>query len=47
MPVTLNEPLSMLQKFVEVMENEDMLRMACQQDDPAKRMLYILAFNIG
>ena len=34
MPVTLNEPLSMLQKFVEFMENEDMLRMACQQEDP-------------
>lgn len=47
MPVILNEPVSMLQKLMEFMEYEDLLKQAAKQEDPVMRFLYVIAFNIS
>ena len=47
MPVSFNEPLSMLQKTSEFMEYEDYLVRANREPDPAMRFVYVIAFNIA
>lgn len=38
MPVTLNEPLSFLQRVCEYMEYAEILNQAAKEEDPADRM---------
>lgn len=42
MPVVFNEPLSFLQRMAEYMEYSHLLRLASEQEDPAKRMQYVI-----
>ena len=44
MPVFFNEPLSFLQRVSEVMENEELLRIAARTEEPHLRMCYITGF---
>ncbi len=46
-PVEFNEPISMLQKISEIMEYEEFLVKANNEQDPQKRYLYIIAFSIA
>ena len=47
LPVTVYEPLTYLQKLAEEMMFEELLLQAHQSDDPAKRMLYVVAFALS
>ncbi|XP_070570734.1 oxysterol-binding protein-related protein 6-like isoform X2 [Ptychodera flava] len=47
MPVTLNEPLSMLQRLCEEMEYSDLLDKACVSEDPHNRMVLVAAFAVS
>ncbi len=44
-PVYFNEPISMLQKVAEVMENEQLLCAANRQLDSLRRIAYVAVFN--
>ena len=46
-PVYFNEPISMLQKVAEMMNNEKIIEMAAYQSDPLLRMWYLAAFNVA
>jgi hypothetical protein len=46
-PVYFNEPLSMLQKFAEVMEYQDLLVKANSVEDEALRLIYVAVFILG
>ena len=39
-----NEPLSMLQRMLEVMKNEDLMDQAVMQKDSMLRLIYVAAF---
>lgn len=45
LPIILNEPVTMLQKFCEMMENHDVLERAAQESSSAMRAALILVFN--
>ncbi|KKK24508.1 hypothetical protein ARAM_002361 [Aspergillus rambellii] len=47
MPVSSNEPLSLLQRAAEVMEYSSLLDRAVQTTDPVERLLYITAFALS
>ncbi|KAL8587462.1 hypothetical protein ACOMHN_062195 [Nucella lapillus] len=47
MPVTLNEPLSMLQRLCEELEYSELLDKAAEYDDPFERMIYMAAFAVS
>ncbi|KAK0067140.1 oxysterol-binding protein-related protein 6 [Biomphalaria pfeifferi] len=47
MPVTLNEPLSMLQRLCEELEYSELLDKAAEYDDPLERMIYVAAFAVS
>ncbi|XP_060579182.1 LOW QUALITY PROTEIN: oxysterol-binding protein-related protein 6-like [Ruditapes philippinarum] len=47
MPVTLNEPLSMLQRLCEELEYSDLIDKATEYNDPYERMIYIAAFAVS
>ncbi|GFR94094.1 oxysterol-binding protein [Elysia marginata] len=47
MPVTLNEPLSMLQRLCEELEYSELLDKAAEYDDPYERMIYVAAFAVS
>merc|ERR1719337_841133 len=47
MPVTLNEPLSTLQRLCEELEYSDLLNTAATASDPVERMTYVAAFAIS
>lgn len=47
MPVTLNEPLSMLQRLCEEMEYSELLDRAAENQDPYQRMICIAAFAVS
>ncbi|ESP01675.1 hypothetical protein LOTGIDRAFT_139282, partial [Lottia gigantea] len=47
MPVTLNEPLSSLQRLCEELEYSDLLDKASEYDDPYERMIYVAAFAVS
>ncbi len=47
MPVTLNEPLSMLQKLCENFQYADLLNKAAKDPNPYMRLAYVACFNIG
>ncbi|KAF4548726.1 putative oxysterol-binding protein 1 [Elsinoe fawcettii] len=47
MPVTANEPLSLLQRLAEPLENAPLLTLASSASSPTDRLLYITAFAIG
>lgn len=46
-PVQFNEPLSMLQKFAESMEYEDLLVRANKEQDPYIRCMLVAAFGVS
>ncbi|XP_035826525.1 oxysterol-binding protein-related protein 6 [Aplysia californica] len=47
MPVTLNEPLSMLQRLCEELEYSELLDKAADYDDPYERMIYVAAYAVS
>lgn len=47
LPVTFNEPLTMLQKIAEELEYFDLLSLAVQATDPVQRMCYVAAFAVS
>jgi hypothetical protein len=47
MPVSANEPLSLLQRSAEILEYCDLLNTAADQNDPTKRLLYVAAFAVS
>jgi len=47
MPVTLNEPLNMLQRLCEELEYSELLDKAAELSDPFERMVYIAAFTVS
>lgn len=47
MPVTLNEPLSMLQKLCEKFQYADLLNKAAKEPNPHLRLAYVATFNIA
>ncbi|KAL3855883.1 hypothetical protein ACJMK2_015080 [Sinanodonta woodiana] len=47
MPVTLNEPLGMLQRLCEELEYSELLDKATEFDDPFERMVYVAAFAVS
>ena len=47
MPVTLNEPLSALQRLCEELEYSDLLDRAALTSDPLERMTWVAAFAIS
>ncbi|XP_063237836.1 oxysterol-binding protein-related protein 6-like isoform X2 [Bacillus rossius redtenbacheri] len=47
MPVTLNEPLNMLQRMCEELEYSELLDKAAELDDPYERMVYVAAFAVS
>lgn len=47
MPVTINEPLNMLQRLCEELEYSDLLDKAASMEDPVDRMLCIAAFAVS
>jgi hypothetical protein len=46
-PVTINEPLSMLQKGCEQLYYSDMLKNADNAKDPVERMAYVVALVVS
>jgi hypothetical protein len=46
-PVTFNEPISMLQKVAEIMEYQDLLIKANQQQDSIMRLAYVAAIRVA
>lgn len=47
MPVSANEPLSLLQRVAEQLEYCNLLNTAADQKDPTKRLLYVAAFAVS
>ncbi|TFK57419.1 hypothetical protein OE88DRAFT_1651128 [Heliocybe sulcata] len=47
LPVTFNEPLTLLQRAAEEMEYYDLLRQAAETSDPVERMCYVAAFAVS
>ncbi|XP_054091107.1 oxysterol-binding protein-related protein 2 isoform X2 [Zeugodacus cucurbitae] len=47
MPVTLNEPLSFLQRICEYMEYAEILNQAAEEEDPADRMKHVATFAVS
>ncbi|KAI0374348.1 hypothetical protein BV20DRAFT_961492 [Pilatotrama ljubarskyi] len=47
LPVTFNEPLTMLQKAAEELEYHDLLSRAAQSQDPVERICYVAAFAVS
>lgn len=47
MPVTINEPLNVLQRLCEELEYCELLETAAASTDPCRRMLYIAAFAVS
>ena len=47
MPVTLNEPLSVLQRLCEELEYSDLLDKAAESSEPVERMTYVAAFAVS
>ncbi|KAI2697334.1 hypothetical protein CBS147332_8808 [Penicillium roqueforti] len=47
MPVSANEPISLLQRAAEVMEYSNLLDQATKSTDPIERLMYITAFAIS
>ncbi|KAK2189996.1 hypothetical protein NP493_89g01015 [Ridgeia piscesae] len=47
MPVTLNEPLNMLQRLCEELEYSELLDKAAETDDPYQRMVLVAAFSVS
>ncbi|XP_053205634.1 oxysterol-binding protein-related protein 7-like isoform X2 [Panonychus citri] len=47
MPVTLNEPLNVLQRLCEELEYSELLDEAAAIDDPCEQMLYVAAFAVS
>lgn len=47
MPVTINEPLNVLQRLCEELEYCELLEAAAASTDPCRRMLYIAAFAVS
>lgn len=47
MPITLNEPLSMLQRLCEELEYCELIEKAVDLEDPYERMIYIAAFAVS
>ncbi|KAJ8320036.1 hypothetical protein KUTeg_001623 [Tegillarca granosa] len=47
MPVTLNEPLSALQRLCEELEYSELIDKAAEFDDPYERMVYVAAFAVS
>ncbi|QSZ31776.1 hypothetical protein DSL72_001345 [Monilinia vaccinii-corymbosi] len=47
MPVSANEPLSLLQRVAEQLEYCNLLNTAADQKDPIKRLLYVAAFAVS
>ncbi|KAG5462073.1 MAG: hypothetical protein BJ554DRAFT_5636 [Olpidium bornovanus] len=47
MPVSTNEPITLLQKLAESLEYSELLDKACAQPDSATRMLYVAAFVVS
>ncbi|KAL1493237.1 hypothetical protein ABEB36_011329 [Hypothenemus hampei] len=47
MPVVFNEPLSFLQRMAEYMEYAHLLKTAAEQQDPLRRMEYVIGFAVS
>ncbi|KGO65422.1 Oxysterol-binding protein [Penicillium italicum] len=47
MPVSANEPMSLLQRAAEVLEYSNMLDQATQSKDPVERLMYVTAFALS
>ncbi|KAJ5152899.1 Oxysterol-binding protein [Penicillium canariense] len=47
MPVSANEPLSLLQRAAEILEYSSLLDQAAQASDPVERLMYVTAFAIS
>lgn len=47
MPVTLNEPLNVLQRLCEELEYSELLDRAAGIDDPYERMVEVAAFAVS
>lgn len=47
LPVSFNEPTSLLYRVVEDMEYADILNTAAERADPTERMVYVAAFAAG
>ncbi|XP_064646060.1 oxysterol-binding protein-related protein 6-like isoform X3 [Lineus longissimus] len=47
MPVTLNEPINMLQKVCEELEYSELLDKAAECNDPFERMVQVAAFSVS
>lgn len=47
MPVSANEPLSLLQRAAEILEYSTLLDQAAQTSDPVERLMYVTAFAIS
>lgn len=47
MPVSANEPMSLLQRAAEVLEYSNLLDQATQSKDPVERLMYVTAFAVS
>lgn len=47
MPVSANEPISLLQRAAEVLEYSNLLDQATQSKDPVERLMYVTAFAVS
>jgi hypothetical protein len=47
MPVSANEPMSLLQRAAEVLEYSNLLDQAAQSTDPVERLMYVTAFAVS
>ncbi|KZT21678.1 hypothetical protein NEOLEDRAFT_1139089 [Neolentinus lepideus HHB14362 ss-1] len=47
LPVTFNEPLTLLQRAAEEMEYYDLLKQAAETSNPVERMCYVTAFAVS
>ncbi|KHN96637.1 Oxysterol-binding protein [Metarhizium album ARSEF 1941] len=47
MPVSANEPISLLQKVAESLEYAQLLDKACRQKSPTERLLFVTAFAVS
>jgi len=47
LPVTFNEPLSLLQRAAEEIEYFDLLNQAAKSSDPVDRICYVAAFAVS
>lgn len=47
MPVSANEPLSLLQRAAEILEYSSLLDQAAQASDPVERLMYVTAFALS